>query len=60
MRCYARNIERLTRIPNLRMDLPSRFMACSFFFLGSMNALGRTEPSVCDKWLLCTLKLDEW
>lgn len=40
MRCCARNIERLTRIPKLRTDLQSRFVACSFLSnLGSMNSL---------------------
>ena len=29
MHCCARNIERLTRIPKLRTDLQSRFVACS-------------------------------
>jgi hypothetical protein len=30
MHCCDRNIERLTRIPKLRTDLQSRFVACSF------------------------------
>ena len=35
MHCCARNIERLTRIPKLRTDLQSRFVACSFHPLKS-------------------------
>ena len=35
MHCYARNIERLTRIPKLRTELQSRFVACSFHPLKS-------------------------